>query len=66
MTINDDSRSRHPSRLGPRTPVSEEDQVEDEELTQLVQQASKPKRSLADLYRTARERNLLREQPHYT
>ena len=62
MPINDDSQSRHPSRLGPRTPVP----TEDEELDELVQRASKPTRSLAALYRRARERNLLREQPHYT
>ena len=55
MPINDDSSSPHAKG-----------RVKDDKLDELVQQASKPKRSLADLYRTARERNLLREQPHYT
>ena len=59
--MDHDSQSRHPSRLGLRHPVPEEDEVLDE----LVQHASKPA-SLADLYRKARKKNLLRPQPHYT
>lgn len=62
MPINDDSRSRHPSRLGPRTPVP----TEDEELDELVQRASKPTRSLADLYRRARKKNLIKPHAQYT
>jgi hypothetical protein len=70
--MDTDSQSRHPSRLGPRRTDEDDDAspAEDDNLLYLVEQDNQKYRrkpaSLADLYRKAREKNLLRPQPHYT
>lgn len=60
--MNNDSRSRHPSRLGPREPVSQANDPLDE----LVQADAKHPATLAELYRKARQRGLIHARPQYT
>lgn len=60
--MNDDSRFRHPSRLGPREPVSQANDA----LDQLVQADAKHPATLAELYRKARQRGLIHARPQYT
>jgi hypothetical protein len=63
--MNDDSRSRHPSRLGPRT-TDDDSPAEDDDLLYLVEKDNQKYRhkhlSLAQLYRKAKDRGLV--QPH--
>lgn len=60
--MNNDSRSRHPSRLGPREPVSQANDPLDE----LVQADAQHPATLAELYRKARQRGLIHARPQYT
>ena len=60
--MNEDSRSRHPSRPGPRTPLSQENDA----LDQLVQADAHHPATLAELYRKARQRGLIHARPQYT
>ena len=60
--MNEDSRSRHPSRLGPGKPLS----LDDEAVTQLVEADAKSPATLASLYRKAKQRGLIKPHPHYT
>jgi len=60
--MNDDSRFRHPSRLGPREPLSQEDDA----LDQLVRADTHHPATLAELYRKARQRGLIQARPQYT
>lgn len=61
--MTDDSRSRHPSRRGPRKPVIQPEA--EHNLEMLVEQASKPVIRLADLYRKARQQGLIKPHAQY-
>jgi hypothetical protein len=68
--MNDDSRSRHPSRLGPRNKTDESSPAEDDDLLYLVEEDNKKYRrqrhlTLADLYRKAKERGLVLPHQQY-
>ena len=65
--VDDNSRSRHPSRLGPRPKDDDASPAEDDDLLYLVEQDNAKYQqhrqlSLAALYRKAKQRGLV--QPH--
>ena len=67
---DDNSRSRHPSRLGPRNKTDDSSPAEDDDLLYMVEQDGKNGRrrhqTLAQLYRRARDKGLIQSHPQYT
>jgi len=68
---DDNSRSRHPSRLGPRNKTDDSSPAEDDDLLYMVEQDNQKYRqnrhqTLAQLYRRARDKGLIQSHPQYT
>lgn len=66
---DDNSQSRHPSRLGPRT-TDDSSPAEDDDLLYLVEEDNKKYQrhrhlTLAELYRKAKERGLVLPHQQY-
>lgn len=67
MTDDSGSRSRHPSRLGPRSNDDDSTDETDKEFLDLVEEdARQSQHTLAWLYRRAKEKGLIKPGPRYT